>query len=174
MKPAGKSLVLTFLPLAFLLALSSLAFGPLILEGREPSLLLFAVINFAGYLFFLLMPVELFIPFFLSAGSHPFLLFLLAILTALAAITVDYWIGRLVPFERVKVLVSERRRQRYHHLLERWGDYLVLFFAATPLSSPLLALVAGIIRWPFPRLLAYNAAGAFLKYAIIIILWRFQ
>ena len=73
--------------------LISLTIGKEIIAGKQLSLLSFAMVNFSGYLFFFLLPVETLIPFYVSAGYNGWLLFSIALSTAVVAQAIDYFIG---------------------------------------------------------------------------------
>ncbi len=149
--------------------LVSFTIGGSIMQGAKPTLQGFAVVNFAAYLWFLLMPVEILAPYYVSQGYAPAVIFSLAVGTAIVALTIDYAMGLLVPRHWLERFVVQKHRDRYHDYLVRYGSWIILFFAATPLSSPILTLVAGIARFPFRRLLLYTLLGLSFKYAVLVL-----
>ena len=56
--------------LVAIIAIVGSTLGREIMAGRQPGLVSFGLIHFAGYLFFLLMPVEILVPLYLAEG-HP-------------------------------------------------------------------------------------------------------
>ena len=67
------------------IAYVSSTLGRMIYEGQSPGLGSFAAVHFAGYLFFLLMPVEALVPIYEAEGHAGSTLILLAVGTALVA-----------------------------------------------------------------------------------------
>ena len=146
----------------------SATLGREIYAGRSPSLTSFALIHFAGYLFFLLMPVEALVPIYQNEGHAGEVLILVAVLTALVAQAIDYGIGRSVSESAVHKLIGERRYVRFKAMIARWGGWAVLLFNLLPLSSPNMLLVAGITRYSALRSFLYSAAGLTVKYAMLV------
>jgi membrane protein YqaA with SNARE-associated domain len=142
--------------------------GREIYSGRSPSLTSFGLIHFAGYLFFLLMPVEALVPIYQSEGHAGGLLILVAVLTGLAAQAIDYGIGRAVSEAAVHKLIGEERYVRFKAIIQRWGGWAIVLFNLFPLSSPNMLLVAGITRFSAPRSFLYSAVGLTAKYAALV------
>ncbi len=170
MKRALLVAVLGLIATAFII---SLTVGEHIIQGTPPSLASFAVISFFGYLFFLIMPVEILVPIYLNVGFSPWAIFLLGVGVAMPALVIDYYLGRLIPDEWIEKYVGDKRNKKYRGYLEKWGKYVILFFAATPLSSPILTFVAGAVRFPFWQLMRYTIIGFCFKYAVLILLSSF-
>jgi hypothetical protein len=78
------------------IGLVSTTLGRAIYAGHTPGLGSFAAIHFAGYLFFLLMPVEALVPIYQAEGHPGATLIMIALATAFAAQVIDYSIGRAV------------------------------------------------------------------------------
>lgn len=146
----------------------STTLGRQIYAGHSPTLTSFGLIHFAGYLFFLLMPVEALVPIYQSEGHARGLLILVAVLTALAAQAVDYGIGRAVSESAVHKLIGKERYVRFKAIIARWGGWAILFFNLFPLSSPNMLLVAGITRFSAARSLAFSFLGLSVKYAALV------
>lgn len=146
----------------------SATLGHEIYAGRTPSVTSFALIHFAGYLFFLLMPVEALVPVYQAEGLAGPLLILVAVVTALAAQAIDYGIGRSVSEAAVHKLIGEDRYLRFKAMIARWGGWAILLFNLFPLSSPNMLLVAGITRFSMPRSLLYSLLGLVVKYSALV------
>jgi membrane protein YqaA with SNARE-associated domain len=146
----------------------SATLGREIYAGRTPSLTSFALIHFAGYLFFLLMPVEALVPLYQTEGHAGGLLIALAVVTALGAQAIDYGIGRAVSEVAVHKLIGEDRYLRFKAMIGRWGGWAILLFNLFPLSSPNMLLVAGITRFSAARAFLYSFVGLGVKYAALV------
>lgn len=157
--------------LLFLLAtatLVSLTVGRDLYSGRSPDLGSFILVHFAGYLFFIVMPVELLVPWYLTEGHSGEVLVGLAMVTALGAQAIDYGIGRLLSDQVVHNLIGERRLQKFRGRINRYGGWTILFFNLSPLSSPAVLAVAGVVRYGVIRALGISALGLAIKYAAIV------
>ena len=163
-----KSLVRVVLPGIITIALVGYTLGEEILAGRSPSLSSFALIHFAGYLFFLLMPVEALVPIYQAEGHAGTTLILIAVSTAIVAEIIDYCIGRAISDRVIYDLIGEKRYLRFKNSIDKWGGWAILFFNLFPLSSSVLSLVAGMMRYSARRALMYSVAGLTLKYFTIV------
>tara|TARA_B100001750_G_scaffold218592_1_gene204856 strand:- start:113 stop:643 length:531 start_codon:yes stop_codon:yes gene_type:complete len=159
------------LPAVIAIALVSYTLGQEILAGRTPSLFSFALINFSGYLFFLLMPVEALVPIYQAEGHAGATLILIAVPTAVAAQVIDYCIGRAVSERVIFNLIGEKRYMRFRDKIENWGGWVILLFNLFPLASSVLLLVAGMMRYSARRALLYSLTGLVIKYFTIVYLF---
>ena len=155
---------------AIILIVSS-TLGREIMSGRQPGLWSFSIVHFAGYLFFLLMPVEALVPYYQNEGHAAMILVGLSVATAVVAQTIDYGIGYLVS-ERVNDWLGRQKYERFRTKIDRWGGWAILLFNLFPLSSPNMLLVAGITRYNAVRALLISAAGLAAKYLAIVYVFR--
>ena len=92
------------------IAIASLTVGRDIYHGSAgEGMTSFAIVNFAGYLFFLFMPVELAFIYYVSEGVNLWTLNGIAIGTALLSQTVDYLIGYSFSTRIINRLIGRRR-----------------------------------------------------------------
>ncbi len=146
----------------------SLTIGKDLLSGRDPVLSSFIILHFAGYLFFLIMPVEALVPYFLSLGHNSFLILTLAIVTALVAELIDYGVGFLASDKIIRSLIGEKTYAKYQGKVHRYGYLTILIFNIFPLSSSVVSLVAGMLKLKGRRFLFYTLLGLTIKYFAII------
>ena len=95
------------------IAVVSATLGRQIYLGQSPGLTSYAVIHFAGYLFFLLMPVEALVPIYQSEGHAGATLVLIAVGTAIMAQANDYGIGRFVSTRVIHDMIGQVRYERF-------------------------------------------------------------
>lgn len=146
----------------------SVTIGRDLYEGARPDLDSFGLVHFAGYLFFIVMPVELLVPWYLVEGHAPTALLGLAVSTALAAQLIDYGIGRLLSDQVIQHLIGERRLMRARDRIERYGPLTILLFNLFPLSSPTIVAVAGVLRFGLLRTMLWSGAGLGAKYLALV------
>ena len=146
----------------------SATLGRAIYVGQSPGITSFALVHFAGYLFFLLMPVEALVPIYQGEGHAGATLILVAVLTAIAAQVIDYSIGRAVSEGAIHEVIGEKRYMRFQGTIEKWGGWAILLFNLVPLSSPNMMLVAGMTRYSVRRAFLYSTIGLTGKYVAIV------
>ena len=151
--------------------LVSSTLGREIYAGRTPGITSFALVHFAGYLFFLLMPVEALVPIYQAEGHAGSTLILIAIATAIAAQVVDYSIGRIASDKVRQDLIGEKRFNKFKGIIDKWGGWAILLFNLMPLSSPNMLLVAGITRYSARRAFLFSLLGLTGKYVGIVYLF---
>ena len=135
-------------------------------EGKNQSIFSFALIHFSGYLFFLLMPVELAYIYYLSFFSD-LEMFAVAIFTAIAAQLIDYFIGYSVSSTVVNNLVGEDRIKNAEKHIQKYGNLTIFIFNILPLSSSIIAVAAGMVKYRFTGFIIYSTAGLIMKYLLI-------
>jgi membrane protein DedA with SNARE-associated domain len=166
-----KYAAIAVLMLTAIILLTTFTVGRELLADRQPTLRSFALLNFAGYLFFLLMPVEALIPLYQSEGHDGAVLIIVAVTTAVASQLIDYGIGRAVSgkvLHHVIGLVGEKRYAKAERAIRQWGNWAIFVFNLFPLSSPNLLLAAGIVRHNLAATMLYSVCGLVLKYFAIV------
>jgi len=165
-----KRIILAILISALGIAMLSLTLGRDIFEGRGTGLLSFAAIHFSGYLFFLLMPVEIGFVYYL-VPHNPVMLVLIAVATAMLAQIIDYGIGRLSSRRFINNIIGKKHYQQTKRYIDSYGTITIFIFNLFPLSSPIVALVAGMTRHSFRDVLLYSSIGLLLKYIVLALLF---
>ncbi len=161
--------VLFFATIAVLIA--SLTIGRDIYENKAMSMFSFAIVNFSGYLFFLFMPVELAFIFYSHSGYHPWILYSVAISTALASQSIDYLIGYFFSKGIIHKLIGRRRFLKAEAEIRKYGNLTLLVFNLLPLSSPVIALAAGMLKYRIKDALMYTSIGLLIKYLLLLLLF---
>ena len=86
----------------------------------------------------------------------------------MAAEIIDYAIGYGLSEQVIGKWVKRKRLNKAHRQIDRWGGLVIFFFNITPLSSSIISLVAGIVRYRPKRALIYTILGLSIKYAVLI------
>lgn len=164
----------------WLIAGSGLLIGILILSvsmrgvlvgGEEATLSMFAMVHFSGYLFFIISPVEILYVHMLGEPYASGLLFVVAVITALTAQAVDYGIGYSVSSAVITNIIGEKKYHRHLKWIHNYGGLMIFMVSLSPLSSPIVLLVAGMIRYPFRRAMVYSLGGLSIKYMALALIW---
>ena len=163
-------ILITVLTSVVAILLVSFTVGREIYEGKSESLFCFALVHFGGYLFFLLMPVEMAFIYYLSFYSD-FELISVALGTAFAAQVIDYLIGFLFSTKFIYYMVGDKRLSNAEGYIRKYGNLTIFLFNLLPLSSPIIALVAGMLKYSFKDLVMYSVFGLILKYVILALIF---
>jgi membrane protein YqaA with SNARE-associated domain len=151
--------------------LLTLALSNNLIVGNSSNIVSFAIVHFLSYLFFLLMPAEIFFLYYLSEGQNQLLLLFIALTTAISAQICDYAIGFLAA-NNIQELIKPKRYHKYKNIVNKYGYPIIFIFNLTPLSSPIVVLISGFMKLSLRRVLVYSFAGLFIKYLVIIIVFN--
>ncbi|MBA4410021.1 MAG: VTT domain-containing protein [Bacteroidota bacterium] len=162
--------------IAFLLILmtviASLTIGRDIYENNKESLLSFAIVNFAGYLFFFLfMPMELAFIYYLRSSYDPIMLNLVAVATSFAAQVINYLIGYFFSTGVIDRLIGRKRYEKAEDEIRKYGNWTLLLSNLLPLSSPVISLAAGMLKYRVKEALFYSLIGMVLRYLSLTLIF---
>ncbi|MCG6185762.1 DedA family protein [Maribellus maritimus] len=139
-------------------------------EGKSDSMFSFGAVHFAGYLFFLLMPVEAAFVYYLSFYEESKLI-AIALGTAFVAQLIDYLIGYSFSLKFIRNFVGEKRLIKAEKHIRKYGNLTIFIFNLFPLSSPVIALVAGMLKYKLRDLIVFSLIGLILKYVILSLIF---
>lgn len=144
----------------------SFTIGQDIYEGRNQTLTSFSIIHFSGYLFFILMPVEMAFVYYLNFYDEVTLVWV-ALVTSMTAQFIDYLIGFSISLRTVIRIVGEKKIITAKTYINKYGNLTIFFFNFFPLSSPIISLAAGILRYNLKDFVVYSFPGLLMKYIIL-------
>jgi len=166
-RPNIRRIVIFVLLAAIAVAIASLTIGREIYGSKEHTLLSFAIINLAGYLFFIFMPVELAFIYYLNTSLNITLLNVIAIGTAVFSQIIDYYIGRSFSKQIIDQLIGRQRYEKAESEIRKYGNISIFVFNLLPLSSPVILLAAGMLKHRLREVLVYSLAGLLVKYLLM-------
>lgn len=153
--------------------IGSLTIGRDIYESGEKNLYSFAIVNLFGYLFvFFLMPMELAFIFYLRTGYDPVMLNLVAISTALASQVVDYLIGYFFSTRIIDRFIGRKRYEKAEEEIRKYGNWTLFFSNLLPLSSPIISLAAGMLKYRVKDAIMYSSVGMICRYLLLTLLFH--
>lgn len=153
--------------------IASLTIGRDIYESGEKSLYSFAIVNFFGYLFFfLLMPMELAFIFYLRTGYDPLMLNLVAVATAMVSQTIDYLIGYFFSARIIDRLIGRKRYEKAEDEIRKYGNWALFLSNLLPLSSPIISLAAGMLKYRAKDAILYTFIGMMCRYLLLTLLFH--
>lgn len=153
--------------------IGSLTIGRDIYESGEKNLYSFAIVNLFGYLFvFFLMPMELAFIFYLRTGYDPVMLNLVAISTALASQVVDYLIGYFFSARIIDRFIGQKRYEKAEEEIRKYGNWTLFFSNLLPLSSPIISLAAGMLKYRVKDAIMYSSVGMICRYLLLTLLFH--
>ena len=152
--------------------IASLTVGKDIYYGsRNEGLLSFAIVNFSGYLFFLIMPVEIAFIYYLTGEINIWILNAVALGTAIVAQAIDYLTGFMFSTNIIDRLIGRRRYENAEDKIRKYGNIVIFLFNVTPLSSPVISLAAGMLKHRVKDAVIFTFAGLFLKYLLLTLVF---
>lgn len=164
--------VLTIL-IVTMAVIGSLTIGRDIYEAGEKNLYSFAIVNFFGYLFFFfLMPMELAFIFYLRTGYDPIMLNLVAVLTAMSSQVIDYLIGYFFSARIIDRFIGRKRYKKAEDEIRKFGNWALFFSNLLPLSSPIISLAAGMLKYPKKDAFLYSFTGMICRYLLLTLLFH--
>lgn len=154
------------------IVIASMTVGKDIYYGsRDEGLLSFAIVNAAGYLFFLFMPVEIAFIYYLQGDINVMALNAVALGTALFSQAVDYSIGVLLSDKIIDSFIGRHRYEKAEDRLRKYGNIAIFVFNALPLSSPVISLAAGMLRHRIRDAIIFTVAGLVFKYMLLTLIF---
>lgn len=166
----GIRIVLLLLTSLAAILIVSFTFGREWYEGRTQSLFSFALINFSGYLFFLLMPVEVAFVYYLKFFGDVEMV-TTALVTACAAQVVDYLIGLSLSSAIINNIVGEKRILKAEKHILKYGNFTIFVFNLFPLSSSVISVAAGMLKYSLRNFLIYSLLGLMIKYTALCLIF---
>lgn len=151
--------------------IASLTIGRDIFSEKEVSIVSFAIVNFSGYLFFLFLPVELAFIYYLHAGYDTWILNLVALSTAILSQSIDYWIGYFFSAGIINRLIGRKRYEKAEDEIRHYGKLTIFAFNLLPLSSPIISLAAGMLKYRLSYFLLFSALGLLVKYILLTLIF---
>lgn len=172
-----KRRVLIRYSLAFLFAIAAIVIASMTVGrdiyygSRDEGLLSFAIVNAAGYLFFLFMPVEIAFVYYLQGDINIIALNAVALGTALFSQAIDYSIGVLLSDKIIDTFIGRHRYEKAEDRLRKYGNIAIFVFNALPLSSPVISLAAGMLRHRIRDAIIFTLAGLIFKYLLLTLIF---
>ncbi len=167
-----KRLIVIVVLVVLTTVIASLTIGRDIAEQNDRGLLSFAIINFFGYLFFFLfMPVELAFVYYLRTGYDPLVLCLVAISTAFVSQTIDYLIGYFFSARIIDKFIGRKQYEKAEDEIRKYGNWTLLLSNVLPLSSPVISLAAGMLKYRIKEVVFFSLVGIVLRYLILTLIF---
>ena len=156
----------------FMIILASLTIGKDIYQYNEYGMFSFALVNFAGYLiFFLLMPMEVAFILYLKSGYDPWMLNFVAVSSAMSAMIVDYSIGFFFSTGIIDRFIGRRRYQKAEAEIGKYGNLALFLSNLLPLSSPVISLAAGMLKYNRKNAFIFSLTGILFRYILLTFLF---
>lgn len=155
-----------------IILVASLTIGKDMYANSPKSLLSFAILNFSGYLFvFLFMPVELAFIYFLRSGFDPLTLNFIAVFTAFAAQSIDYLVGYFLSATVIERLIGKKKYEKAEEEILKYGNWTLFLSNLLPLSSPVISLAAGMLKYRIREALFYSLTGMIFRYILLTLIF---
>lgn len=137
--------------------------GPIVSEVQKGSLLGLFYLVFLGSLFFISIPAEFSILYYLSLGHNPVWIILITILANLMGHIVDYFFGRLFGESLIRFFIKSKF-DGLKGIFEKIGGGIIVGGNILPFGTEIIVLVVGSIKYNFKKFLIYSLIGMTIKY----------
>jgi membrane protein DedA with SNARE-associated domain len=145
-----------------------------LLEPLFENVALILSIYTLSELLFGIIPPELFMIWALRTGTIPgyaFYIFLFAVISYVAGF-LGYLFGAYLDSTLYYRYVRKRLLGKYHSLLQKYGVFLILVAALTPLPYSGISMLMGSFRYPVKKYLIW-ALSRFIRYAAYAaVIWK--
>jgi membrane protein DedA with SNARE-associated domain len=137
--------------------------GPIFSEVQKGSLLGLFYLTFFGSLFFISIPAELSILYYLGLGHNPALVIIITIIGNLSGHIVDYMFGRVFGENLINYFLKNRF-DGLRGIFDKIGGGIIIVGNILPFGSEVIVIVAGSIKYNFKKFLIYSVVGMTVKY----------
>ncbi|MCH8332034.1 MAG: VTT domain-containing protein [Bacteroidetes bacterium] len=171
LKNLFKAIFSTVLIIALFLVLQKLFLKDLFLAINLPSS--FPALMFGAFFlsesFLGILPPDLFILWTMQYENFWFMLSLLAILSYLGGI-VAYQIGSLIGENSLVHRWIHKQFDRHKKDVQRWGGFVIIIAALTPLPFSPISILAGTLEFPFKKyyIFALSRLARYFIYALVL------
>ena len=170
-----RRIIIFVLLVTLMTVIASLTIGKDIYQYNEYGMFSFAIVNFSGYLFFfLLMPMELAFILYLRTGYDPIVLNMVAVTTAMAAQVIDYLVGYFLSTEVINRLIGRRRYEKAEAEIRKYGNLALFLSNLLPLSSPIISLAAGMLKYRVKEAFLFSLGGMIFRYLLLTLIFGLQ
>lgn len=167
-----RKIIIYLLLVILMTVIASLTIGKDIYQYNDYGLFSFGLVNFSGYLFFfLLMPMELAFILYLRSGYDPLMLNLIAVTSAMLAQMIDYLIGYFFSTGIIDRLIGHRRYQKAEAEIQKYGNLALFLSNLLPLSSPVISLAAGMLKYRMKDAFIFSLLGMILRYLLLTLIF---
>jgi membrane protein DedA with SNARE-associated domain len=97
---------------------------------------------------------------------------LVAVATAMASQIVDYLIGYFFSAGIIDQLIGRKRYERAEDEIRKYGNWTLFVSNLLPLSSPIISLAAGMLKYPIKEAMFYSFAGMVCRYLLLTLLFQ--
>jgi len=167
-----KRIIILVLLFILMTVIASLTIGKEIYRSNGNGMISFAIVNFSGYLFFfLIMPIEVAFVVYLHSGYDPIILNLVAVSTAMTAQVIDYMIGYYFSMGIIDNFIGRHRYEKAEAEILKYGNLALFIFNLLPLSSPVISLAAGMLKYKVKNALFFSLCGLIFRYVLLTLIF---
>lgn len=126
--------------------------------------------SFFGAIFFITIPLELILIYYISIGRNIFLISLIIIIASVLGLFINYIIGRMLGAKVLKYLLKENF-DKTKNWVDKYGAFFLVIGAAIPSPIEWACLIYGSAKYSIKKFLIYSAVGRILKVILIYFLF---
>lgn len=129
-------------------------------------------VSFFGSLFFIMLPIEVFLIYFMSFGHNKLLVLATVIAGNLAGLVIDYLIGFVIGGKILKRFLKEHH-ESFNKKLKKVGSFIVVIGNIIPFPIELASVFLGTVRFGILRFILFTFIGRVVRYTILIVGYKY-
>jgi membrane protein DedA with SNARE-associated domain len=94
-----------------------------------------------------------------------------AIATAFASESIDYLVGYFFSTRIIGQLIGRKRYEKAEEEIRKYGNWALLVSNILPLSSPVISLAAGMLKYRVREVIFFSLTGIVLRYLLLTLLF---
>ncbi len=125
--------------------------------------------SFFGAIFFIAIPLEIILLYYISLGYNIFFIGAVSIIGGVLGLFINYLIGLLLGKKIMKYLFKDSFN-KMHDWVEKYGGFFLVIGCAVPSPVELVTVVFGTAKYSIKKFFIYTTIGKILKIIILYFL----
>jgi membrane protein DedA with SNARE-associated domain len=146
--------------------------GPIVSQVEKGNLLGLYCLTALGSLFFISIPSELSMLYYLSLGHNPVWVIIITVLGNLTGLSFDYLFGRIFGEGLIRFFIKNKF-DVLKGLFDKIGGGVIVAGNIIPYGTEILALTVGSMKYKFKKYIIYAAIGITIKFCGVFFLKQY-
>lgn len=125
--------------------------------------------SFFGAIFFVTIPLEIIILYYISLGYNIFLIGLVSVIGGIIGLFINYLIGLVLGKKIMKFFLKDAY-DKMHDWTEKYGGFFLLIGCAFPSPIELVTVIFGTTKYSIKKFFIYTTIGRIIKVILLYFL----
>ena len=137
------------------------------------SIIWLFIISFAGALFFISIPIDIFFLYYIVNSANPWICILASLIGVMIGRSFDLWFGYLFRDYAYKNVIKEHKKY-FNKKFSKWESMILFFGNLIPMFpiEPFVVFI-GTTKYKYTKFLVYHGLGKLLKLILIVLFVKF-